>query len=140
VAVDAGHKGSATDTGAQGPTGLREADATLAVARSIATMLRERGADVLEIRPDTGVVPLIDRPIAAAEEDAQLFISVHFNAFPDGVNPFENHGTTMFYFWPHSLELARRLQAEIVGELGLPDRGVRYQNLAITRTTWMPAV
>lgn len=140
IAIDAGHRGSGTDTGAVGPTGLTEVEATLWVTQAMGRILRSRGAEVLDLRPDTQVVPLIDRPIRAAEENAQLLVSVHFNAFPDGVNPFENHGTTMFYFWPHSLEFARHLQEEVLQEFGLPDRGVRYQNLAITRTQWMPSV
>ena len=51
-----------------------------------------------------------------------------------------NHGTTNFYYWPFALDLARDLQRELLGEFGLPDRGVRFQNLAIPRTTWMPSV
>jgi hypothetical protein len=76
----------------------------------------------------------------ATASDAHLFVSVHFNAFPDGVNPFVNHGTVMLFYWDHSLDFARHLQREILAELGLPDRGVRFQDLAIARTSWMPAV
>jgi N-acetylmuramoyl-L-alanine amidase len=141
IAVDAGHRGSPGDTGAIGPTRLTEVEATLAVTRALVPMLRQAGAEVVEIRPEEeGVVPLIDRPILADRNNAHLFASVHFNAFPDGVNPFENHGTIMFYYWPHSLEFARHLQREVLAELGLPDRGVRFQNLAIPRTSWMPSV
>jgi N-acetylmuramoyl-L-alanine amidase len=127
VAVDAGHPPG----GAIGPTRLTEADANLMVARRLVPMLERAGARVVEIRPDTATVPLIDRPIIATRSDAHLFVSVHFNAFPDGVNPFENHGTLMLFFWPHSLEFARHLQREILAELRLPDRGVRFQDLAI---------
>jgi N-acetylmuramoyl-L-alanine amidase len=140
IGVDAGHRSTAGDTGAIGPTRLNESEATLAVTQRLVPMLQRAGATVLDIRPDTGLVPLIQRPIMAARDDVHLLVSVHFNAFPDGVNPFENHGTIMFYYWPHSLEFARHLQREILRELGLPDRGVRFQNLAMTRTTWMPAV
>lgn len=140
IAVDAGHAGYDGDTGATGPTRLAEAEATLLVARRIGEILRGRGVNVVEIRPDAGIVPLIDRPIMAARANAHLFFSVHFNAFPDGVDPFAKHGTAMFYFWSHSLDFGRRMQREILAEVGLPDRGVRYQNLAITRTSWMPSV
>jgi len=140
VAVDAGHLGSEGDSGAVGPTGLREVDATLAVVQSLVPMLQRAGAEVVPIRIDETVVPLVERPIRAEQADAHIFLSVHFNAFPDGVNPFESHGTTNFYYWPQSLGLARAMQRELLGELGLPDRGVRFQNLAIPRTTWMPSV
>ena len=140
IAIDAGHRGAVGDIGAIGPTRLTEVDATLAVTKRLAPMLRAAGAIVIEIRPDTVIVPLINRPILAERADADLFVSVHFNAFPDGVDPFANHGTTMFYYWPQSLGLARRLEREILGETTLPDRGVRYQNLGIPRTQWMPTV
>jgi N-acetylmuramoyl-L-alanine amidase len=136
IAVDAGHPPG----GAIGPTRLTEADAVLMVTRRMVPMLERAGARVVEIRPDTGTVPLIQRPIMATETDSHLFVSVHYNAFPDGVNPFRNHGTMMLFFWEHSLEFARHLQREIQRELGEPDLGVRFQDVAIARTSWMPSV
>jgi N-acetylmuramoyl-L-alanine amidase len=136
IGVDAGHPPG----GAIGPTRLTEADANLFVARRLVPMLEAAGARVLEIRPDTATVPLADRPIMAIRNDVHLLVSIHFNAFPDGVNPFERHGTIMFYYWPYSRDFARHLQREILAELGLPDRGVRFQDLALPRTQWMPSV
>ena len=136
VAVDAGHPPG----GAIGPTRLTEADANLSVTRQLVPMLEQAGARVIDVRPDTATVSLGDRPMMAIENDADLFVSVHFNAFPDGVNPFRSHGTLMLYYWDHSLDFARHLQREVLGELGLPDRGVRFQDLAIARASWMPAV
>jgi N-acetylmuramoyl-L-alanine amidase len=136
IGVDAGHPPG----GAIGPTRLTEADANLMVARRLVPMLERAGARVLEIRPDTATVGLADRPLMAIANDVHLLVSIHFNAFPDGVNPFERHGTIMFYYWPHSRDFARHLQREILDELGLPDRGVRFQDLALPRTPWMPSV
>lgn len=136
IAVDAGHPPG----GAIGPTRLTEADANLMVTRHLVEMLRERGANVIDVRPDTTAVALGDRPLRAIRGDAHLFVSVHFNAFPDGVNPFRNHGTLMLYYWEHSLDFARHLQREVLREFGLPDKGVRFQDLAIARASWMPAV
>src|SRR5690606_31009817 len=107
IAVDAGHLGGDADTGAVGPTGLREVDATLDVVQSLVPLLEAAGAEIVPIRVDESIVPLIERPIRAEQSDAHLFVSVHFNAFPDGVNPFENHGTSNFYYWSQSLDLAR---------------------------------
>ncbi|HYJ79378.1 MAG TPA: N-acetylmuramoyl-L-alanine amidase, partial [Longimicrobiaceae bacterium] len=136
VAVDAGHPPG----GASGPTGLREADANLAIARRLVRLLREAGAEVLETRPDSAAVALADRPLSATRANAHLLVSVHNNAFPDGVNPFANHGTTVFYFHPQSLGLARSIQHELVRELGLRDLGAAWADLALARPTWMPAV
>lgn len=136
IAIDAGHPPG----GATGPTRLTEADANLGVTRLLVPMLRERGAQVLDVRPDDEAVGLLDRVMAVQAWDAHLSISVHFNAYPDGVNPFENQGTHVFYYGPQAVPLAREIQRELVAELGLPDRGLRFQNLAMTRIGWMPAV
>lgn len=140
VGVDAGHRATEADIGAIGPTRLTEAEANAAVAARLAAMLETAGAEAVQLRPGIELVPLADRPVRADREDLDLLVSIHFNAFPDGVNPFTNYGTTMFQYWPQSLDLARLLQMEILREFGLPDRGVRFQNLAMPRTSWMPAV
>lgn len=136
IALDAGHPPG----GAIGPTGLTEAEANLAITRRLAAMVRAAGAEVIETRPDERPVELGARPLQAAAQDADLLISIHNNAFPDGVNPFENNGTAAFYNQAPALELARRMEAEIVGELGLRELGVARSDLALVRPTWMPSV
>lgn len=136
IAIDAGHPPG----GAIGPTGLTEAEANLAISKQLVRMLREAGAEVLETRPDTQAVDLGVRPQRAAEWDAHLLVSVHNNAFPDGVNPWENNGTSVFYNQPQSLGLARHMQREILREIGLRDLGIARADLALVRPTWMPSV
>jgi N-acetylmuramoyl-L-alanine amidase len=135
VAVDAGHPPG----GAIGPTRLTEAEANLAIVRRLVPMLRAAGARVTETRPDTAAVGLGDRFPMAERAGAHLMVSVHNNAFPDGVNPFTNNGTTAFYNAPQSLDLARHMQREIVRELGLRDLGIARADLALVRPTWMPS-
>ncbi|HEU4882050.1 MAG TPA: N-acetylmuramoyl-L-alanine amidase [Longimicrobium sp.] len=136
IAVDAGHPPG----GAMGPTGLQEAEANLAISKQLVRMLREAGAEVLETRPDEQPVDLGVRPQRAAEWDAHLLVSVHNNAFPDGVNPWENNGTSVFYNQPQSLGLARHMQRELLRELGMRDLGIARADLALVRPTWMPSV
>ncbi|WP_420129423.1 N-acetylmuramoyl-L-alanine amidase [Longimicrobium sp.] len=136
IAVDAGHPPG----GAIGPTGLTEAEANLAISKQLVRMLRDAGAEVLETRPDEQPVDLGVRPQRAAEWDAHLLVSVHNNAFPDGVNPWENNGTSVFYNQPQSLDLARHMQRELLREIGLRDLGVARADLALVRPTWMPSV
>ncbi|HEX2207671.1 MAG TPA: N-acetylmuramoyl-L-alanine amidase [Longimicrobium sp.] len=136
IAIDAGHPPG----GAIGPTGLTEADANLAISKQLVRMLRDAGAEVLETRPDTQAVGLGERPQRAAEWDAHLLVSVHNNAFPDGVNPWENNGTSVFYNQAQSLGLARHMQRELLGEFGLRDLGIARADLALVRSTWMPSV
>ncbi|HEX6040517.1 N-acetylmuramoyl-L-alanine amidase [Longimicrobium sp.] len=136
IAVDAGHPPG----GAIGPTGYTEAEANLAISKHLVRMLREGGAEVLETRPDTAAVELGVRPVRAAEWDAHLLVSVHNNAFPDEVNPFENNGTSVFYNQPQSLGLARHVHRELIREIGLRDLGIARADLALVRPTWMPSI
>lgn len=136
IAVDAGHP----PAGATGPTGLYEPVATLGIAERLRTYLEQRGARVVMTRVAPGAVALADRPVIARRADADAFVSIHLNAFPDGVNPFERNGTGSYYFNAYSEPLARAVQAGMVRHMGLRDLGVNYDNLAVLRPTWMPSV
>jgi N-acetylmuramoyl-L-alanine amidase len=136
IVVDAGHPPG----GATGPTGLREADAVLPVAERVRSLLESRGATVVMTRTTADPVALADRPIIARRADADAFVSVHLNAFGDGTNPFANAGTSTLFFNQSSEPLARLVQRGLVARLGLRDIGVHYQNLAVARPTWYPAV
>jgi N-acetylmuramoyl-L-alanine amidase len=136
VAVDAGHPPG----GATGPTGLREAEVNLAIALRLARRLERADARVVLTRTDDTALGLDERARIAEAADAHLFVSVHQNAFPDGVDPFAASGTSTFYFHAHAADLARALQAELLHELGLRDLGVGRTSLAVLRRlTWMPA-
>lgn len=136
IAVDPGHP----PVGATGPTGLYEADAVLAVGLKLRDLLDARGATVVMTRTTAGPVPLGDRPIVARRADANALVSIHLNALPDGVNPFVANGTGAYFFQPQSEPLARALQNGMVRRMGLRNLGVYYDNLALARPTWMPAV
>ena len=136
IAVDPGHP----PIGATGPTGLYEADAVLAVGELLRDELQRRGATVTMTRTSRAAVALGDRPIIARRVDAHAFVSVHLNALPDGIDPFTNNGTGTYYFHPQSAPLARATQNALVRHLGLPDLGINYDNLAVVRGSWMPAI
>ncbi len=76
----------------------------------------------------------------AEKWDADLLISIHNNALPDGINPFNNNGTSVYYYHPHSKPLAESIHKYLLKETGLPDHGLYYGNLVLTRPTSMPAV
>jgi N-acetylmuramoyl-L-alanine amidase len=80
VVVDAGHGGH--DTGAIGPTGVREKDVTLAMARRLARQLQARGFEVVLTRRDDKFVPLEERTAIANARHGDLFVSLHANAHP----------------------------------------------------------
>jgi len=136
IAVDAGHPPG----GSTGPTGLYEAVATLAISQRLKTMLESRGATVFMTRTAPGALGLADRPELARRAGAHAFVSIHLNALPDGVNPFTAHGTGTYFFTPRSEPLARAVQRGMVRRMGLRDLGINYDNLAVLRPTWMPAI
>jgi N-acetylmuramoyl-L-alanine amidase len=78
IAVDAGHGGR--DTGAIGHMGLREKDATLAIARKVAARLTSLGFKVVLTRDSDAYVALSERTRIANEAGADLFLSIHCNA------------------------------------------------------------
>jgi N-acetylmuramoyl-L-alanine amidase len=136
IVVDPGHP----PIGATGPTGLWEPVPTLAVGFRLRDILEARGAHVVMTRTTADPVALGDRPILARRADANAFVSIHLNADGDGQDPFRDNGTGTYYFHPQSRPLARSVQESLVPQLGLRDRGVFYQNLAVCRPTWFPAV
>jgi N-acetylmuramoyl-L-alanine amidase len=84
VVLDPGHGGN--DTGAVGPTGLKEKDVTLDIAHRAAPLLaRELKIETLLTRDTDAFVPLDLRTARANAFHADLFISIHCNASDDGV-------------------------------------------------------
>lgn len=82
VAIDAGHGGA--DVGAIGPSGAYEKDITLAVARELAAIIRKQpGMTAFLTRNSDRYLKLRERMDRAREKRADLFISVHADAFRD---------------------------------------------------------
>jgi N-acetylmuramoyl-L-alanine amidase len=136
IAIDPGHP----PLGSTGPTGLREADANLAVAVQLRDMLKAAGARVPMTRTTDSAVDLWPRVALAESSGAEMLVSIHNNALPDGINPFTNNGTTVFYNHPGSVPLASAIQRSLVRRLRLPDLGISRADYAIVRATWMPSV
>jgi N-acetylmuramoyl-L-alanine amidase len=136
IAVDAGHP----PHGAVGPTGLRESEVTLQVARRLARLLERRGARVVLTRSGDGPVALEDRTARALNAGAHALVSIHADALDSGQDPARVNGTATFYHHPQSAPLAAAVQRRMVERMGRADRGTRTRNLALVRATWMPAV
>ena len=140
VMLDPGHMPSAP--GATGPLGTREMDANYAIALAAKTRLETAGAAVLMTRRDPlDEVSLADRPKQAVERGADIFVSLHNNALPDGENPFgKPRGFTVFYYHPQSLKLGRAVHEAYRGRIKLADEGLRWGNLLVARQSAMPAI
>ncbi len=80
VALDPGHGGE--DPGAIGPTGLREKDVVLAVALALRERLNQLpNLRVMMTRDADFFVPLHERVRKARRVQADLFVSIHADAF-----------------------------------------------------------
>jgi len=80
VALDPGHGGE--DPGAIGPTGLREKDVVLDVALRLRTLLNAQpNMRVMMTRDADFFVPLHERVRKAQRVQADLFVSIHADAF-----------------------------------------------------------
>ena len=137
VLLDPGHGGK--DTATIGPTRLPEAHANLAEGLALKPLLEAAGAHVIMTRSTNIFLELAERTQMAVDSSADILVSLHNNAFPDGVNPFTNNGTSTYYYHPHSVDLAQALLRELTAELGLRDIGYGRADLALVRPTWLPA-
>jgi N-acetylmuramoyl-L-alanine amidase len=136
---------------------------TLALAAELRDQLQRAGFDVILTRTRDTYVELPDRPALANRRNADLFVSLHFNATPVGKNEVEgpqtycitpvgasstdaqgegsNHGPTPANrLEDESLLLAYQIQKSLVGNLDANDRGVRRARFAVLRDARMPAI
>jgi len=82
IAIDAGHGGE--DPGARGPRGVREKDVVFAIAKKLQALIKkEPGMRPVMVRSGDYYVGLRDRMKKAREAKADLFISIHADAFRD---------------------------------------------------------
>ncbi|HUQ45484.1 MAG TPA: N-acetylmuramoyl-L-alanine amidase [Gemmatimonadaceae bacterium] len=142
IAIDPGHPGIAGQApGATGPTSLLERAAVIPVALRARELLIERGANVLMTKTQAEeAVDLNLRPTIARRANVHALVSIHYNAFPDGVNPFENNGTSTYSFQAHSGRLGELTQQAMLRNMHLRDLRARRSNFAVIRPSWFPAI
>jgi len=124
IAIDAGHGGK--DPGASGPRGVREKDVVLAVARRLAAAIdAEPGMRALLVRDGDYFVSHRERMRKAHEHQADLFISIHADAFRDS----SARGATVYALSTKRAtdEVARRLAerenaSDLIGGVTLADK------------------
>jgi N-acetylmuramoyl-L-alanine amidase len=96
VAIDPGHGGE--DPGATGPSGLREKDVVLAIARQLRDRINVNpGMRAMLTRDADFFVPLHERVKKARRVQADLFVSIHADAF---MNP-DARGASVFALSEH---------------------------------------
>lgn len=124
IAIDAGHGGD--DPGASGPRGIREKDVVLAVARRLAEEVKNQpGMRPLLVRDGDYFISHRDRMGQAHRAEADLFVSIHADAFSDS----RASGATVYVLSQKgaSDEASRRLAerenaSDLLGGVSLSDK------------------
>ena len=156
VFLDPGHGGR--DPGAV-YNGLREKDLNMSIYRKLRSELEKLGYTVLTSRDkDVYVDYVTERSEMVNKTDADVFISIHFNA--TGVPGANRSGVETYIYEPdpditprinkvahddptrlsESKRLADNIHNSVVSVAGANDRGVRGSNYAVLRETVKPAV
>ncbi len=144
ILIDPGHGGD--EFGGAGALGTPEKNIVLPIAQRVAALLRAQGADARLTRDSDQKVPLYNRPLLAEQLQADMLISIHANALPDGIDPRTHHGLEVHTYHPMTYSLARQLLSSIPAAVpGLMisssgterdpalSSGLMVSNLALTR-------
>ena len=135
VWLDAGHGGK--DPGALGNS-LREKDITLAITKKVGNELKRHGVKVGYTRTTDKTVALNRRGPLANNFNADIFVSIHTNAFTSskaqGVEVFSYPGSS------NGAKLSRAILSSVLSaKLYTKNRGTKTANFAVLRQTKMPA-
>lgn len=125
ICIDPGHGGE--DPGATGPGGTHEKDVVLAIARDLKKLIdSQRGFRAVMTRTGDYYVGLRQRTEIARKAKADLFVSIHADAFRDP----SIKGSSVYVLSRHgaSSEAARWLAesenaSDLVGGVSLDDKG-----------------
>ncbi|CAN5841117.1 hypothetical protein BH23ACT12_BH23ACT12_15590 [soil metagenome] len=115
VVLDPGHGGD--EVGGVGPTGLLEKEVNLDVATRAAAILNSKGVPAMLTRTSDYRASLQFRVDVADNSAAELMVSIHHNADPDG--PLDRPGTETYYQYRSagSKRLAGLVYEEVAAEL-----------------------
>jgi len=134
VVVDAGHGGR--DSGAVGMYGVLEKDLNLKYAMALCESLHKFGVYAVPTRRDDRFIALEDRADVANVLDADLFVSIHCNAFHDEqANGFEIW-TSKHDIDEPSCDLANMICNDVGPNIpNLRMRGVKHGRLVVLDKT-----
>ncbi|WP_404356553.1 N-acetylmuramoyl-L-alanine amidase [Cytobacillus firmus] len=137
IVIDPGHGGK--DPGAVG-YGLKEKDVVLSTSLKLKSYLSRTPFQYKLTRETDKFIELSDRVAFAKQANANVFISVHANAYNGSAN-----GTETYYYASNNSSadskiLASKIQGRLVTAWKLYDRGIKHGNFHVLRENTMPAV
>jgi N-acetylmuramoyl-L-alanine amidase len=113
------------------------------MALKLGQALEEKGYNVVYTRSDDTFISLEGRCQAVRDADADLFVSVHYNASTStSASGTATYYTTSDdpYLNAERQALARSVQDSLIGSVGLPDRKVQTENFYVIKYTSVPAI
>lgn len=135
IVLDPGHGGH--DSGSVGQQGTLEKDVTLQTVQAIKRELQRRtGAQVVVTREQDETVSLQQRIDVAEEKSADLYVSVHYDAFDTG----EAEGMTTYYYDDNNWQLANTMHEYLKQSLNMRDRGVHVGDYMVLRDNSRPSI
>ena len=135
IVIDPGHGGD--DPGAVvNFSDKHEADYTLKTALLVKQELEALGAKVILTRSTDTSVSLADRAAISNQNNANVFISIHFDSAEDA----SSSGTTAYYFSDKSENLSQTVNKYLSRNLPLKNQGSRFQNFMVLRDNARPSI
>jgi len=137
ICIDPGHGGE--ELGAVGITGIPEKEINLKISKYLKKYLQKSGAKVIMTRDKDTYVGLYERVEFAVANNADVLLSIHNNALPDGHNPCKEHGTSTYFYHLQSRPLAEVIRKNLVNSLQFNDLGTNPASFVLTRPADFPA-
>lgn len=134
IVVDAGHGGN--DKGTTGVRGTDEKDLTLETTTLLASKLSSAGANVVMTRESDEYVDLRKRVSISHQEEADAFVSIHFDATDDS----SINGFTTYYLNSNQQQLAEYVHNGLKKKINLKNRDVQQGNYLVLRENKQPAI
>lgn len=135
ICIDAGHGG--VDSGASHKN-TEEKDIVLDIAFELRNILDYWGYETVMIREEDEYIGLSERAWKANYSKADMFISIHTNAFS---NPSAEGIETYYYSSSEEGEkLAREVQSSLIKNLRRYDRGIKTAKYTVLERTIMTAI
>lgn len=147
IAIDDGHgmetAGKRTPIFSDG-TYMRENEFNNAVAQLLPDMFKKVGVDTIFVAPEDTDTALATRVSRANVAKADAYVSIHANAYGDGISFNDAQGIETWIYNlsdSNTYNLAKCVQDELVKLCGRRDRGIKEStSLYVLTQTNMPAI
>lgn len=138
IVIDPGHGG--TDTGCS-REGVMESEINLELARRLSGKLQGMGFETLLLREDNETdISLEDRVARAEAEKADIYVSIHQNAYDEDVDEIKGIETWYYGGTNGGRRLAELIHQGAAASTGAVDRGLQdTEELYVVKNTSMPA-